>query len=68
MGRDHQLSRHRGPAPRLYLKDGPVLNLNLAKPGAVETAKPSVTPSLGTPGLPERAAVVLPAGQDKPAS
>ncbi|MES2340454.1 MAG: parallel beta-helix domain-containing protein [Pseudomonadota bacterium] len=57
-----------GPAPRLYLKDGPVLNLNLAKAGEVETAKPTVTATLGAPGLPERAAVVLPVSQDKPAS
>ena len=57
-----------GPAPRLYLKDGPVLNLNLPKAGEVEAAKPTVTATLGSPGLPERAAVVLPASQDKPAS
>ncbi|MDO9249246.1 MAG: parallel beta-helix domain-containing protein, partial [Phenylobacterium sp.] len=57
---------YEGPAPRLYLKDGPVLNLNLPKAGEVEAAKPTVTASLGSPGLPERAAVVLPADQDKP--
>ena len=57
-----------GPAPRLWLKDGPVLNLNLPKAGEVEQARPAVTASLGSAGLPEPAAVVLPAGQDKPAS
>jgi parallel beta-helix repeat protein len=56
------------PPMRMWLKDGPVLNLNLAKAGAVETAQPSVTPSLGEPGLAEPAAVVLPADQDKPAA
>lgn len=53
---------------RLWIKDGPVLNLNLATAGALETAKPEMTASLGAPGLPEPTAVVLPADQDKPAS
>ena len=38
-----------GPVPRLYLKDGPVLNLNLTAPGALETARPSVSATLGSP-------------------
>ncbi|MBP6545805.1 MAG: right-handed parallel beta-helix repeat-containing protein [Phenylobacterium sp.] len=57
-----------GPVPRLYLKDGPVLNLNLTSAGALETAKPSVSATLGAPGLVEPPAVVLPASQDKPAA
>lgn len=57
-----------GPVPHLYLKDGPVLNLNLAKAGEVATAKPSVSATLGSPGLAEPPAVVLPASQDKPAA
>ena len=56
-----------GPTPRLWLKDGPVLNLNLPKAGQVEAAPPTVTASLGTAGLAEPTAVVLPAGQDQPA-
>lgn len=56
------------PAARMWLKDGPVLNLNLTKAGAVETARPSVTPSLGEPGLPEPPPVTLPAAQEKAAS
>jgi hypothetical protein len=55
-----------GPVPRLYLKDGPVLNLNLTSAGALESAKPSVSATLGSPGLVEPPPVVLPASQDKP--
>ncbi len=53
---------------KLWIKDGPVLNLNLASAGALDTAKPSVTPTLGAPGQAEPPAVMLPAGQGKPAA
>ena len=53
-----------GPV-RLWLKDGPVVNLNLPRGGAVAEANPSIVPSIGAAGLPEPAAVVLPADQDK---
>jgi parallel beta-helix repeat protein len=47
---------------RLYVKDGPVANLNLPKPGATDQAKPTLAQSLGEP-LPEPPAVTLPADQ-----
>lgn len=47
---------------RLYVKDGPVVNLNLPKPGATDQARPTVAATLGEP-LPEPAAVTLPADQ-----
>ena len=53
---------------KLWIKDGPVMNLNLASAGALNTAKPDVTPTLGAPGMAEPAAVVLPADQEKAAS
>ena len=53
---------------KLWIKDGPVLNLGLASAGALNTAKPTVTPSLGAPGQAEPPAVVLPANQGKPAA
>ena len=56
-----------GLATRMWLKDGPVANLNLARAGDVSSARPSVTASLGEAGLVEPAPVVLPPDQDKPA-
>ena len=55
-------------ATRMWLKDGPVANLNLARAGDVSSARPSVTASLGEAGLAEPAPVVLAADQDKPAT
>jgi hypothetical protein len=52
----------------MWVKDGPVLNLNLKGAGDIGSAKPMVTPTLGAPGLPEPAPVILPADQDKPAA
>ena len=53
---------------RMWFKDGPVANLRMTKGGAVETANPVVTPSVGAPGLVEPSPVVLPIEQDKLAS
>ena len=49
-------------------KDGPVLNLHLPNPTALDQAKPEVTPSIDGGVLPEPAPVVLPAAQAKLAS
>jgi parallel beta-helix repeat protein len=47
--------------PKLALKDGPVVNLNLKDQGApVTAADPKASPTLGEASLPEPAAVVLP--------
>jgi parallel beta-helix repeat protein len=64
------VTTYAGPATpvRMWVKDGPVLNLNLKGAGDVGSARPVVTPTLGSPGLPEPAPVVLPADQDKPAT
>lgn len=48
---------------RLWLKDGPVANLNLPAPGAMDKAAPTVTATLGDPAIAEPAAVVLPPAQ-----
>ena len=48
---------------RLWLKDGPVANLNLPAPGAMDKAAPTVTATLGEPAIAEPAAVVLPPAQ-----
>jgi len=48
---------------RVRLADGPVLNLNLAAPGALMTAKPAVTPTFGDADPAEPKAVVLPKRQ-----
>lgn len=48
---------------RIRLADGPVLNLRLDAPGAMETAKPAITPILGDAQLAEPKAVVLPKAQ-----
>ena len=50
-------------AARVRITDGPVLNLNLAKPGALLTARPEVKPSIEGGSWPEPAAVALPKGQ-----
>ncbi|MET0336637.1 MAG: parallel beta-helix domain-containing protein [Caulobacter sp.] len=53
----------------MRLTDGPVLNLNLAAPAAMDTAKPGVEPTIHAGGaIAEPAAVVLPAEQAKLAS
>lgn len=51
-----------GEPVRIYVKDGPVVNLNLPKPGATLQARPKVSETLGE-ALPEPAKVVLPADQ-----
>jgi len=48
---------------RVRLADGPVLNLQLAGPGQLDTAKPKVQPTFGDAALPEPPAVTLPAAQ-----
>ena len=50
---------------KLWIKDGPVLNLRLPKAGALEAANPDVAASLGGPGQPEPKAVILPSDQAK---
>lgn len=50
---------------KLWLKDGPVLNLRLPKAGALDAANPDVLASLGSPGQAEPRPVVLPAAQAK---
>jgi len=50
-------------AGKVMLSNGPVLNLNLPAAGAMDRARPSVTPTLGAETLPEPAAVVLPPAQ-----
>ena len=48
---------------RVQISDGPVLNLNLAAPGALLTAKPAVTQTLGEAVLPQPKPVELPTPQ-----
>ncbi len=50
---------------KLWLKDGPVLNLRLPKAGALEAANPDVVASLGGPGQAEPRPVALPSRQAK---
>lgn len=50
---------------KLWLKDGPILNLRLPKAGALDQANPDVMASLGGPGQAEPKPVVLPASQAK---
>ena len=47
----------------MRLTDGPVLNLNLPKSGAMDQANPSVTPTLERGEITEPAAVLLPEAQ-----
>jgi parallel beta-helix repeat protein len=48
---------------RVRFEDGPVANLRLPAPGALEKANPEVTPTLGEANLPEPKPVVLPKRQ-----
>lgn len=48
---------------KVRLIDGPVVNLNFAKPGAVMTAKPEVKPTIDDGPISEPKPVVLPRGQ-----
>ena len=48
---------------KVRLTDGPVLNLRLPAPGAVDRADPTVTPSVGDANPVEPQAVVLPKRQ-----
>jgi len=50
---------------RVSIRQGPVANLRLPEPGAVEKANPQVTPTLGDAILPEPKPVVLPREQAK---
>ena len=50
-------------AARVRITDGPVLNLNLAKPGALLTARPEIKPAIDGGAFPEPTAVVLPKEQ-----
>jgi hypothetical protein len=50
-------------AARVHITDGPVLNLHLARPGALLTAKPEVTATIDGGSWPEPTPVVLPKGQ-----
>ena len=50
---------------RVRLADGPVVNLNLPKPGAMMEANPKVTATLGDAAIEEPKPVVLPAEQAK---
>jgi parallel beta-helix repeat protein len=50
-------------AVKVRLSDGPVMNLNLAGPGQLMTAKPTVSPTFGDANVAEPAAVVLPKRQ-----
>ncbi len=52
-------------AVRVRLSDGPVVNLNLPKPGAMMEANPKISPTLGDAAIEEPKPVVLPAEQDK---
>jgi parallel beta-helix repeat protein len=45
------------------ITDGPVLNLNLPEPGAVDKARPTVTPTIGDTRFAEPKAVALPKRQ-----
>ncbi|WP_312166658.1 parallel beta-helix domain-containing protein [Phenylobacterium sp.] len=48
---------------KVWLKDGPVVNLNLPAPGATDKAAPTLAQTLGEPGLAEPPPVVLPPAQ-----
>lgn len=48
---------------RVRLSDGPVLNLNLPAPGALDKARPQVTQTVGDAQVAEPAAVILPKAQ-----
>jgi hypothetical protein len=48
---------------KVQLKDGPVVKLNFAKPGAVMTAKPEVKQAIDDGPIAEPKPVVLPRGQ-----
>ena len=50
---------------KLWIKDGPVLNLRLPKAGALDAANPDVVASLGAPGQAEPKPVELPSTQAK---
>ena len=50
---------------KLWIKDGPVLNLRLPKAGALDAAYPDVVASLGAPGQAEPKPVELPSTQAK---
>jgi hypothetical protein len=50
-------------AARVRITDGPVLNLNLAKPGALLTARPEIKPAIDGGAFAEPTAVVLPKEQ-----
>ena len=52
-------------AVKVWLKDGPVVNLNLPAPGATDKAAPSLSPTMGQADIAEPAPVVLPAAQAK---
>ena len=52
-----------GGPQAMRLTDGPVLNLNLPKAGAMDQAKPAVTPTLERGEITEPPAVVLPEAQ-----
>ena len=48
---------------RVRLMDGPVLNLNLPAPGALDQARPAITPTIGDVQFAEPKAVALPKRQ-----
>ena len=48
---------------RVRLMDGPVLNLNLPAPGALDQARPAITPTIGDVQVAEPKAVALPKRQ-----
>jgi parallel beta-helix repeat protein len=48
---------------RVRITDGPVLNLNLPAPGAIQQARPQVLPSIGDAQFAEPKAVTLPKAQ-----
>lgn len=50
-------------AGKVVATDGPVLNLNLPAAGAMDRARPQVTPTLGAEPSPEPTAVALPKAQ-----
>lgn len=50
-------------AVKVWLKDGPIVNLNLPAPGATDKAAPSLSPTLGEAGITEPTPVALPAAQ-----
>jgi parallel beta-helix repeat protein len=52
-----------GQTAKVYSKDGPVMNLNLPKPGAVDKAAPTFSPTLGDVAFTPPEPVALPAAQ-----